>query len=109
MSAVELPLKHPELFSGGLRRRSGVLLYGPPGQFPPVANLPSVLSSAGLLPPLFPSVTGTLLAAALCSDILHHMAAPAQPPTTQLLATLQVRLYFQVGGSERHPEFNISC
>ena len=29
--APELPLKHPELFSGGLRRRSGVLLYGPPG------------------------------------------------------------------------------
>lgn len=29
--AVELPLKHPELFAGGLRRRSGVLLYGPPG------------------------------------------------------------------------------
>lgn len=28
---MELPLKHPELFSGGLRRRSGVLLYGPPG------------------------------------------------------------------------------
>lgn len=24
-------MKHPELFSGGLRRRSGVLLYGPPG------------------------------------------------------------------------------
>ena len=30
-AAVELPLKHPELFAGGLRRRSGVLLYGPPG------------------------------------------------------------------------------
>ena len=28
---MELPLKHPELFAGGLRRRSGVLLYGPPG------------------------------------------------------------------------------
>ncbi|KAL6774154.1 hypothetical protein ACKKBG_A23960 [Auxenochlorella protothecoides x Auxenochlorella symbiontica] len=31
LDTVELPLKHPELFSGGLRRRSGVLLYGPPG------------------------------------------------------------------------------
>lgn len=31
LAAVELPLKHPELFAGGLRRRSGVLLYGPPG------------------------------------------------------------------------------
>ena len=28
---VELPLKHRELFAGGLRKRSGVLLYGPPG------------------------------------------------------------------------------
>lgn len=31
LDTIELPLKHPELFSGGLRRRSGVLLYGPPG------------------------------------------------------------------------------
>ncbi|KAL4420721.1 hypothetical protein ABPG75_010377 [Micractinium tetrahymenae] len=31
LDTVELPLKHPELFAGGLRRRSGVLLYGPPG------------------------------------------------------------------------------
>ena len=31
LDTVELPLKYPELFSGGLRRRSGVLLYGPPG------------------------------------------------------------------------------
>lgn len=31
LETVELPLKHPELFSGGLRRRSGLLLYGPPG------------------------------------------------------------------------------
>lgn len=31
LRVVELPLKHPELFAGGLRRRSGVLLYGPPG------------------------------------------------------------------------------
>ncbi|KAG2449569.1 hypothetical protein HYH02_005102 [Chlamydomonas schloesseri] len=28
---VELPLRHPQLFAAGLRRRSGVLLYGPPG------------------------------------------------------------------------------
>ena len=29
MDAIELPLKHPELFQG--TRRSGILLYGPPG------------------------------------------------------------------------------
>ena len=31
LDTVELPLKHPGLFAAGLRRRSGVLLYGPPG------------------------------------------------------------------------------
>eukprot|EP00803_Ostreobium_quekettii_P000394 evm.model.scf_50.5 EVM.evm.TU.scf_50.5 scf_50:124092-132107(-) len=31
LDTVELPLKHRELFSSGLRRRSGALLYGPPG------------------------------------------------------------------------------
>ena len=31
LDTVELPLKHRELFQGGLRKRSGVLLYGPPG------------------------------------------------------------------------------
>ena len=31
LDTVELPLKHPQLFAGGLRRRSGVLFYGPPG------------------------------------------------------------------------------
>lgn len=31
LDTIELPLKHPELFAGGLRRRSGILLYGPPG------------------------------------------------------------------------------
>lgn len=31
LDTIELPLKHPELFTGGLRRRSGILLYGPPG------------------------------------------------------------------------------
>jgi hypothetical protein len=32
LDTVELPLRHPHLFTQGLRRRSGVLLYGPPGQ-----------------------------------------------------------------------------
>jgi peroxin-6 len=32
LDTVELPLAHPELFAGGLKRRSGVLLYGPPGR-----------------------------------------------------------------------------
>jgi SpoVK/Ycf46/Vps4 family AAA+-type ATPase len=31
LDTVELPLRHRDLFSSGLRRRSGVLLYGPPG------------------------------------------------------------------------------
>lgn len=30
LDAIQLPLMHPDLFQGGLRR-SGVLLYGPPG------------------------------------------------------------------------------
>ena len=30
LDAIQLPLAHPDLFAGGLRR-SGVLLYGPPG------------------------------------------------------------------------------
>ena len=32
LETVELPLRHPGLFASGLRRRSGVLLYGPPGE-----------------------------------------------------------------------------
>lgn len=31
LDTVELPLRHPHLFAAGLKRRSGVLLYGPPG------------------------------------------------------------------------------
>lgn len=34
LDTVELPLRHPHLFAAGLRRRSGVLLYGPPGENP---------------------------------------------------------------------------
>ncbi|KAK9866056.1 hypothetical protein WJX84_008383 [Apatococcus fuscideae] len=30
LDTVELPLRHPSLFAAGLKRRSGVLLYGPP-------------------------------------------------------------------------------
>lgn len=36
LETVELPLKHPELFASGLRRRSGLLLYGPPGTSQPI-------------------------------------------------------------------------
>ena len=32
LETIDLPLRHPQLFSQGLRRRSGVLLYGPPGK-----------------------------------------------------------------------------
>lgn len=31
MDVIELPLKHPEVFTAGVKRRAGVLLYGPPG------------------------------------------------------------------------------
>nr|GFC27442.1 peroxisome biogenesis protein 6 [Tanacetum cinerariifolium] len=31
LDTVQLPLLHKDLFSSGLRKRSGVLLYGPPG------------------------------------------------------------------------------
>jgi len=31
LDTIQLPLERPELFSEGLRQRSGVLLYGPPG------------------------------------------------------------------------------
>ena len=31
LDTVEMPLRHPGLFAAGLRQRSGVLLYGPPG------------------------------------------------------------------------------
>jgi len=31
IDTIQLPLKHPELFSSGVRSRSGLLLYGPPG------------------------------------------------------------------------------
>ena len=34
LDTIELPLKHPNLFASGLRRRSGILLYGPPGVNP---------------------------------------------------------------------------
>ena len=38
LETVDLPLRHPHLFSQGLRRRSGVLLYGPPGMLPSLAS-----------------------------------------------------------------------
>lgn len=28
---IKLPLDHPELFTSGAKKRSGLLLYGPPG------------------------------------------------------------------------------
>lgn len=31
MDTIDMPLKHPELFVGGLKKRSGILFYGPPG------------------------------------------------------------------------------
>ncbi|EIW85301.1 AAA-domain-containing protein [Coniophora puteana RWD-64-598 SS2] len=31
LDTVQLPLDHPELFAGGLKKRSGILLFGPPG------------------------------------------------------------------------------
>lgn len=31
METIQLPMMHPELFQNGLKRRAGILLYGPPG------------------------------------------------------------------------------
>ncbi|KAK9454097.1 P-loop containing nucleoside triphosphate hydrolase protein [Dipodascopsis uninucleata] len=31
LDTIEMPLKFPELFSGGIKKRSGILFYGPPG------------------------------------------------------------------------------
>ena len=31
MDMINLPLQHPELFTSGMKQRSGILLYGPPG------------------------------------------------------------------------------
>ena len=31
LDTIQLPLEHPELFADGLKKRSGVLLFGPPG------------------------------------------------------------------------------
>ena len=31
LETFKLPLEHPELFSSGLKKRSGILLFGPPG------------------------------------------------------------------------------
>ncbi|CAM9360776.1 unnamed protein product, partial [Ascophyllum nodosum] len=31
LDMIELPLKHPEVFGQGVKKRAGILLYGPPG------------------------------------------------------------------------------
>lgn len=31
METIQLPMLHPEMFQNGLKRRAGILLYGPPG------------------------------------------------------------------------------
>ncbi|KAK9461484.1 P-loop containing nucleoside triphosphate hydrolase protein [Lipomyces oligophaga] len=31
LDTIEMPLKYPSLFSGGVKKRSGILFYGPPG------------------------------------------------------------------------------
>lgn len=31
LDTIEMPLKYPKLFSGGVKKRSGILFYGPPG------------------------------------------------------------------------------
>lgn len=31
LDSIEMPLKYPHLFSGGVKKRSGILFYGPPG------------------------------------------------------------------------------
>lgn len=31
LETIQLPITHPELFAAGMKRRAGILLYGPPG------------------------------------------------------------------------------
>ncbi|KAG8760764.1 peroxisomal assembly protein [Serendipita sp. 396] len=31
LDTIQLPLQHPELFANGMKKRSGILLFGPPG------------------------------------------------------------------------------
>ena len=31
LDTIQLPLEHPELFASGMKKRSGILLFGPPG------------------------------------------------------------------------------
>ena len=31
MDVIDLPLRYPQLYATGIRQRSGILLYGPPG------------------------------------------------------------------------------
>jgi len=50
LDTVELPLRHPGLFASGLRRRSGVLLYGPPGEASDPIPQPSILTLTLPLP-----------------------------------------------------------
>ena len=38
LDTVQLPLRHPHLFASGMKRRSGVLLYGPPGTGHPILH-----------------------------------------------------------------------
>ncbi|KAG9318351.1 hypothetical protein JVU11DRAFT_441 [Chiua virens] len=37
LDTVQLPLDHPQLFQDGLKKRSGILLYGPPGTWEDIA------------------------------------------------------------------------
>lgn len=50
LDTVELPLRHPQLFAAGLRQRSGVLLYGPPGVLRSKVSLWTAAACARAMP-----------------------------------------------------------
>lgn len=43
LDVIELPLKHPEVFGKGVKRRAGILLYGPPGTGESLTLLPCIM------------------------------------------------------------------
>ena len=89
LETVELPLRHPHLFASGLRRRSGVLLYGPPGKI--------LAEQLKELNKLQAQMSGLDLACILCNR--HGQDATGQGGRHRVLAQLHQR---QGPGAHQH-------